>query len=148
MSDTIAATYVHQPLSGDDAIHVLVLHLDPDPEAELQCSLRKTFIGGSTEAGTLQYVALSYTWGKPEFTRRLWCDDHVFWITANLDQALRRIRELATASLVSHRCSKGPVLPWTYDRRGEPDKSIDEVLTLLASKKHAVPLGADAVSTV
>ena len=98
MSNVESPTYVHRPLRSATYIRIVVLQLDADPEAELRCSIREIPIADVT--AETRYMALSYTWGKPEFTQRLWCDGKVFWITVNLNQALRRLREFAAVARI------------------------------------------------
>lgn len=54
----------------------------------LQCDLFQYKIG----SGRKKYLALSYTWGKPQFTARILCDQIEFPITQNLADALQHIR--------------------------------------------------------
>lgn len=41
----------------------------------------------------MPYHALSYTWGKPDFTSRIVCNGVIYTITQNLFDALRHMRE-------------------------------------------------------
>lgn len=67
---------------------IRLLHLQPgESEQALQCSLVSTSLEEAP-----QYEALSYTWGDPEATDTLICGHISVGITANLSDALRRLR--------------------------------------------------------
>lgn len=56
-------------------------------EAQIRCKLIQTFLGGG-----VRYEAISYTWGKPEFTQAIELESQPFYITPNLESALRYLR--------------------------------------------------------
>lgn len=82
--------YCYQPLSSPRQIRLLEVSHAFDEDANLSGTLRVTDLDAED---TLPYVALSYTWGQPNFTESLVLDgNRVLNITPNLAAALRRFR--------------------------------------------------------
>ncbi|UKZ73881.1 hypothetical protein TrVFT333_001535 [Trichoderma virens FT-333] len=80
--------YQYSKLSPAASTRILELQPSYEQEGPLQCNLREINI-----ASDPFYEALSYTWGKPEFTEPLILDgDFVIHITPNLRDALLRFR--------------------------------------------------------
>ena len=96
--DTLAdlPEYAYQPLEGPTWIRIIHLHPSTDFDAPLQCDIRhldRDAIQYTFGPGSESYDAISYTWGQPEFSRKLVCNDHeVLPITPNVDVMLRRLR--------------------------------------------------------
>ncbi|KAJ9131012.1 Heterokaryon incompatibility protein [Pleurostoma richardsiae] len=76
----------YRPL-GDKEIRQLILY-PGDDTAPIQCALYSL----SLEHAATKYVALSYLWGDPSATERIFVDNHEFQATSNLAAALRHIR--------------------------------------------------------
>jgi hypothetical protein len=85
----IAHEFSHKPLVGLLAIRLLELHAGQSGD-DIHC----TIIHDSLETGSTSrhYVAISYTWGDPSFTRSIFCNGTRFHITPNLEAALRGLR--------------------------------------------------------
>jgi len=87
-----AVSYEYQPLVGQDAIRLLVLHPAEDLKAKVKCSIVYTTLRECDDDIIEHYSALSYVWGNPDDTRVISVEGRDFEITANLDSALRHIR--------------------------------------------------------
>lgn len=87
--DTASSLHSYIPLSGPNHIRLIRL----EPSLHVEGPLRFSFITGDLLDFQDQYEAVSYTWGEPLLIYPLHDDDgkHVM-VTANLDQALRRLR--------------------------------------------------------
>lgn len=82
--------YCYRPLSSPRQIRLLEVSHGFDQDAHLSGTLRVTDLDADD---TLPYVALSYTWGQPNFTESLVLDgNRALNITPNLAAALRRFR--------------------------------------------------------
>ncbi|KAH8787246.1 heterokaryon incompatibility protein-domain-containing protein [Hyaloscypha finlandica] len=81
--------FSHKPLVGLLAIRLLELHAGQSGD-DIHC----TIIHDSLETGSTNrhYVALSYVWGDPTFTRSIFCNGTRFHITPKLEGALRGLR--------------------------------------------------------
>lgn len=75
-----------EPLPGPDIIRLLTLH-PASKGPDLSCELTTTRLGDNPD-----YEALSYCWGNPLVTRSIQCDGRDFAVTANLFDALTRLR--------------------------------------------------------
>jgi hypothetical protein len=78
--------------------HVTLIYLQPSTtyDSDLQCRLveHRGFDPNQMTISSLQYAALSYTWGISGFNRTLYrLDGDNIMITENLDLALRKIRD-------------------------------------------------------
>ncbi|KAH7078890.1 heterokaryon incompatibility protein-domain-containing protein [Paraphoma chrysanthemicola] len=80
--------YHYRPLSDTDFTRLLVLHPSTSYSSPLQCQLVHC------QQKDYRYDALSYAWGAPQLTKRLYCPDTKSYIaiTASLDIALRHLR--------------------------------------------------------
>lgn len=84
--------YQYQKLREHQAIRVIKLLPAPNHEDEIQCRLVHTTITNCTfDIGN--YIALSYVWGNAEDTVPIIVENQPLLVTANLDSALRHIRE-------------------------------------------------------
>ncbi|CZR62612.1 uncharacterized protein PAC_12509 [Phialocephala subalpina] len=81
--DSTSASYIFKPLH---TIRLLTL-LPGQFEAPISCELA----GAALNAHTT-YEALSYVWGNPQVTRKIWLQGHDFEVTENLESALRHLR--------------------------------------------------------
>ncbi|KAL7938012.1 heterokaryon incompatibility domain-containing protein [Trichoderma chlorosporum] len=80
--------YQYRPLSPEASTRIIELQPSYEQEGPLRCNLQEINIESDPF-----YEALSYTWGKPEFTEPLTLDDEfVIHITPNLRDALLRFR--------------------------------------------------------
>lgn len=83
------ASYTHHPLPSSHHIRLLEFPGNTDEDRPLKVTIRVVDI----EEATIPYVALSYTWGEPNFSKDLLLDgDEVLRITPSLAAALRRFR--------------------------------------------------------
>ncbi|KAI1119469.1 heterokaryon incompatibility protein-domain-containing protein [Nemania sp. NC0429] len=81
--------YQYSPLEESKG-EIRLLELHPgDSGKGIQCSLRH-----ATLASTLEYTALSYTWGDPKNLKAIVVDGETLEVTANLFDALRHLRSL------------------------------------------------------
>ncbi|KAI8635167.1 heterokaryon incompatibility protein-domain-containing protein [Xylariaceae sp. FL1651] len=70
-----------------DEIRLLELY-SGDFNDDINCSIRH-----ATLASTLEYTALSYTWGDPKIRKAISVDGQVLEVTVNLFDALRHLRD-------------------------------------------------------
>ncbi|KAK6951734.1 hypothetical protein Daesc_006257 [Daldinia eschscholtzii] len=86
--------YQYEPLCAKDGIRLIML----DPASHEGDPLICSIIQRRRSAQTEDYFAVSYTWGKPDFSRMLEirCDSGSSYlkITPNVDALLRRLRAL------------------------------------------------------
>jgi hypothetical protein len=84
--------YYYEPLCAEDAVRLAVLDPAAVEAAPLSCSI----IQHRRSAQNKDYIAVSYVWGKPEFSQNLEirCDGDTSYlrITPNIDTLLRRFR--------------------------------------------------------
>ncbi|KAF2684624.1 HET-domain-containing protein [Lentithecium fluviatile CBS 122367] len=78
---------IHRCLSFDFEFRLVILLPSPDFESQIECRLEHAILGQCQP-----YEALSYVWGKPEFTQPILLDSQEFTITPNLESALRHLR--------------------------------------------------------
>ncbi|KAK6829738.1 hypothetical protein PG987_010322 [Apiospora arundinis] len=89
MDPTIATDeYIYEPITSDSTTRMLVLH-NGDYEDELTGDLEMTRL--NDESAT-PWEALSYAWGTPQTYSRIKIGDNFIKISANLGDALRRLR--------------------------------------------------------
>ncbi|KAH8897604.1 HET-domain-containing protein, partial [Thozetella sp. PMI_491] len=81
-------SYRYYPLNEEESQFRLVTILPGNWADEVQCTL-KTW----SWEGRPSYEALSYVWGNASDRRRIWLDNTPFYATANLEHALRFIRQ-------------------------------------------------------
>lgn len=75
---------------------LLVLEPAPDRLDLLRCQLNQV----SFDAGDLEYIALSYTWGVELATTPILINGVETWVTLNLEAALRHIRKSSCAVIL------------------------------------------------
>lgn len=103
--------YTYEPLLSDNAVRVVVLHESPARDAPLHCSViqYERSIELNSSDNSRHYSAVSYTWGKPEFSHLLFVsplidesqknkmkqelNETYLPITPNVDALLRRFRK-------------------------------------------------------
>lgn len=79
---------IHRPLaSGRQEFRVAVLLPSSDFSSTIECRFKHTTLNSKK-----QYEALSYFWGAPVFTQRILLENKPFYITPNLEIALRHLR--------------------------------------------------------
>lgn len=88
--------YQYEALCAEDAIRVVVLDAATDEAVPLTCSLMQY----PRSARAVEYYAVSYVWGKPEFTQSLEVrhdgdDTSYLRITPSVDVLLRHLRTLS-----------------------------------------------------
>jgi len=96
MSSLTKAAFSYQPLAEPDAIRLVLLHRRLNVSAPLECSIVYTTLSHCDEDLNNHYIAISYVWGDQTNTRLIVVDSCSFRITANLDSALRHIRDTKT----------------------------------------------------
>ncbi|KAF2836905.1 HET-domain-containing protein [Patellaria atrata CBS 101060] len=83
--------FVYSPLDVSKReirlIQLLPKHAN-DEDGTLHCLMNRISIGGD-----LAYAALSYVWGKPDLTHKVWLMNSPFYITENLASALHHLQE-------------------------------------------------------
>lgn len=80
---------LYRPLDADRG-EIRILELLPGSfNAEIRCQLKYTAL---KSPDSVPYEALSYVWGKPEFTEPLEFEGHQVLVTKNLATALRHLR--------------------------------------------------------
>ena len=89
MTSTPPKLYQYEELQGEQTTRMLVLKPAAEQNSSLQCSLIPIRLSEMKEV-----VALSYAWGEPVFTERLWIirddrDDSYLEISPNLSNILR-----------------------------------------------------------
>lgn len=76
--------YSYRALSDKVQTRVIMLQPSRDPSAPLHCTIQELDVYGDVE-----YSAISYTWGNPDFSQQLVVDKrHVIRITPSLQEAL------------------------------------------------------------
>jgi hypothetical protein len=84
--------YTYEPLLSEDSVRLLVLEPSSDSASELTGSLLHTSITECDNDLIEGYTALSYVWGNPEKAGTILVEGREIHITANLEAALRNIR--------------------------------------------------------
>ncbi|KAI0894965.1 heterokaryon incompatibility protein-domain-containing protein [Annulohypoxylon nitens] len=98
---TIESPFAYSPLTSPHHIRLLEVQQDEDDSAPLRCKLRDTDIDDDAR---VPYIALSYTWGQPDFTEPLILNNAIKLITPNLAGALRRFRQVGRRIWVDAVC--------------------------------------------
>jgi hypothetical protein len=93
MSSIKYPVFSYQPLMRQDAIRLVLLHPTPTVLAELECSIEHATLSQYKQDLTNHYTALSYVWGKPKDTKQILVNGCSFYITSNLELALRHLRD-------------------------------------------------------
>lgn len=84
--------FQYKPLTEPDSIRLLILQ-PGSFEQEIHCSLIRTTISHCDRDIVNHYIAISYVWGDPNEKRRVYVDGNPVLIGANLEAALRDIRD-------------------------------------------------------
>ncbi|RMJ17999.1 hypothetical protein CDV36_002314 [Fusarium kuroshium] len=90
MADT-TAPFQYTPLSGPKMIRVLILHPARRSSQPIECSFRE--ISLQDNVASVEYEALSYTWGAPTGTQPIRCEGCTILVTPNCEQALLHLRQ-------------------------------------------------------
>ncbi|KAE9379315.1 hypothetical protein N431DRAFT_460587 [Stipitochalara longipes BDJ] len=85
--------YQYQSLVEPDAIRLVVLQSDKDTYAKFQRSIVHTTLTACDGDVAEHYSALSYVWGDPSITTRIFTDAQHIHVTANLESALHHMRD-------------------------------------------------------
>jgi hypothetical protein len=84
--------YQYKPLCAEDEVRFIVLEPVRDSKDPLSCSI----VQCRRSVKSLEYYAISYAWGEPEFSENLAInydgDTSYLRITSNVDTLLRRLR--------------------------------------------------------
>jgi hypothetical protein len=88
-----SGTYKYEPLLEASGIRILLLKPSKDLGAKVECSLVNTTLRKYENQMIDYYTALSYVWGDPKATKTISVDEVNFEVTANLESALRHIRD-------------------------------------------------------
>ncbi|KAL2071847.1 hypothetical protein VTL71DRAFT_13082 [Oculimacula yallundae] len=98
----ISGSYPYKPLDpgSSDAIRLLVLQPDADIHAPVKCDLINTTLSDYDDDVVEHYSALSYVWGDPIEVKEISVDGTSFHVTANLDSALRHMRDASRSRKV------------------------------------------------
>ncbi|PMD31875.1 hypothetical protein L207DRAFT_640663 [Hyaloscypha variabilis F] len=96
MTSTPPKPYQYEELQGELTTRMLVLNPTAERDSSLQCSLIPIRLSEMKEV-----VALSYAWGEPLFTERLWIfgddrEDSYLEISPNLSNILRWLRDASS----------------------------------------------------
>jgi len=85
-----APSYQYQPLQHSDSIRVIVLHPSPNESDPIECTICQDRLSN----GSLEYEAVSYTWGNSGLTHVIHCNDarQRLRVGRNCHAALRRLR--------------------------------------------------------
>ncbi|KAK5050508.1 hypothetical protein LTR84_003789 [Exophiala bonariae] len=96
-SPTLTGPYKYKVLDhGKAEIRVLALNGTNDESQEISGSLVHISLEDKQTSAVKRYNALSYTWGEPKMNRRIVIDGHIFFVTQNLENALRQMRTRAS----------------------------------------------------
>ncbi|KIW66998.1 hypothetical protein PV04_06276 [Phialophora macrospora] len=94
--------YEYKSLDSEKAeIRVLALNNASEEIDVITGSLVHLSLEDQRSAGWKRYNALSYTWGEPKMDRRIVIDGHPFFVTQNLESALRQMRKTASKAAAS-----------------------------------------------
>jgi len=85
--------YAYRPLTEPGAIRLIELPRSEDLTARLECALIHTTLNDMNDEVVYHYCALSYVWGNPENKKCISVDGRELHITANLEEALRYLRD-------------------------------------------------------
>lgn len=92
--------YQYKPLSGKGDIQLLELQPTDDISQKVQCKLHHTTLAKYKWETIEHYTAISYVWGDPTNVVPILVDDQELNITANLDSALRHIRDFTRTCML------------------------------------------------
>ncbi|CAF3511544.1 unnamed protein product [Fusarium graminearum] len=84
---------IYTPLNGTrHEIRLLTLHPDAEEHNQICCTLSHAELKPSKSSDFPAYEALSYVWGKPNFSELILLNDQDFFITPSLKYALSCLR--------------------------------------------------------
>ncbi|APA09178.1 hypothetical protein sscle_04g039480 [Sclerotinia sclerotiorum 1980 UF-70] len=92
--------YQYKPLNEFDSIRLLVLQPSVDITTNIHCTLVTTTLTKCENDIISGYTALSYVWGDARVTKSIYIDNKTFEVTANLDSALRHLRDSSRGQLL------------------------------------------------
>jgi hypothetical protein len=101
---------------GKDEIRVLALNNASEETAEITGSLVHLGLEDQHSVGWKRYNALSYTWGEPKMDRRIVIDGHPFFVTQNLESALRQMRKIASKAATTTQRGTANQTFWWIDQ--------------------------------
>ena len=83
-------SYQYQPLQHSDSVRILILHPSPDELDPIECTICHERLSGVS----LDYQAVSYTWGNSGLTHVIHCNDAKLKLSVgkSCHAALRRLR--------------------------------------------------------
>lgn len=87
------ASFQYRPLLNDDGIRLIELEPNPDLNAKIECSLIHTTLNEYDHDLINHHTALSYVWGDAITTTTVLVEGLAFFVTLNLDTALRYLRD-------------------------------------------------------
>ncbi|RFU34236.1 hypothetical protein B7463_g2103, partial [Scytalidium lignicola] len=93
MTSVKRPVFSYQPLIGQDAIRLILLHPAPTFSTELECSMEHAILSDFEHDLISHYTALSYVWGDPADKKQIIVNGCSFHITPNLESALRHLRD-------------------------------------------------------
>lgn len=87
--------YIYKPLDAEKAeIRLLALNNTESDSDTVSGEIVHFDLDHSKQAiGSKRYNALSYHWGEPKMDHRIIVNGHAFWVTKNLESALRQMRQ-------------------------------------------------------
>lgn len=85
----------YQPLNSENR-EIRLLRILPGRSVEIECEL----IHALLDDESLQYEALSYTWGRPLFNYRIWINKRPHLVAKNLALALQQLRGAGHSRLI------------------------------------------------
>ncbi|KAE9371169.1 HET-domain-containing protein [Stipitochalara longipes BDJ] len=95
--NTLATSeFPYRPLDEPDSIRLIHLLPASSAEAEVRCELVHTTLSNCADIYE-HYTALSYVWGNPFHTKKVWVDETPVLVTYNLYSALRDLRHESRA---------------------------------------------------
>jgi hypothetical protein len=83
----------YRPLVEADAIRLAVVQPNRDRAAQIKCILEHATLAYYDDEVIDHFIALSYVWGDEDDTRDIIVDGYTVNVTANLEAALRHIRD-------------------------------------------------------
>ncbi|KAI9648736.1 hypothetical protein NHQ30_003376 [Ciborinia camelliae] len=92
--------YQYSPLTELDSIRLLVLQPSINITANIDCTLLSTTLTDCDNDIIGGYTALSYVWGDAREKKVIYIEDKIFEVTANVDSALRHIRDNSREQLL------------------------------------------------
>ncbi|RFU32923.1 hypothetical protein B7463_g3421, partial [Scytalidium lignicola] len=84
---------LYRPLVESKAIRIVVVQPNNDGTGQIECILEHATLDYYDNEIIDHFIALSYVWGDQNDTRNIIVDGHIVDVTANLEAALRHIRD-------------------------------------------------------